>query len=297
MRMIRRYISFLAAVALTLGMCCAPVYGFYYDDPGYDDFGYDSYDYDDYGYDSYSAGSYDRVYDMYGLFSADERSSLDAMCRQYGADCGLDLIIVTAGSTGGKSDMEYADDFYDAHEFGYEGETGVLLLIDMGERQIWISTAGAAIDQFTEERIDSLVDEIAGELADGDYYEGCETFIQHSCRYFTTEVSAGEVRRARGVPLGMICVSLAAAMAIAAGVLYALYRSYVGTMTADHLTYLQENTLSVTRSGDRFLRTTMAVHRLDTANRSRPGGMGGGPGGGVHTSGGGSTHGGGGGSF
>ncbi len=59
---------------------------------------------------------------------------------------GMDVVVVTTDSLGGKSPMAFADDYYDYN--GY-AEDGILLLISMEERDCWISTAGYGIVAFT----------------------------------------------------------------------------------------------------------------------------------------------------
>ena len=52
----------------------------------------------------------------------------------------MDLVVVTANTLGGKSPMEYADDYYDYN--GYTDD-GALLLVSMEDRDWWISTKGS----------------------------------------------------------------------------------------------------------------------------------------------------------
>ena len=58
-----------------------------------------------------------------------------------------DVVAVTVNSTEGKTPMEYADDYYDYNGYGQGSDySGVILLIDMGSREMWISTSGMCID-------------------------------------------------------------------------------------------------------------------------------------------------------
>ena len=94
-------------------------------------------------------------------------------------DTKQDLVIVTTADSGGKSAREYADDFYDEHGFGYEGEygSGALFLIDMDNREYYISTAGSAIGLYSDDEIDDTLDALYDDMRDGNYGEACRDFV------------------------------------------------------------------------------------------------------------------------
>lgn len=101
-------------------------------------------------------------------------SSLDALSEKYKTD----VVIVTTYSVGDKSSMEYADDYYDNNGYGFGvGADGMLLLVNMQDRELWISTCGKAISAFTDAGIDYILDEIYIEMGDGLYAEAFEEFI------------------------------------------------------------------------------------------------------------------------
>ncbi len=108
-------------------------------------------------------------------------STLDTVNQSYG----FDLVIVTTNDTDGKSVMEYADDYYDSN--GY-GKDGILLLVDMGGREWWISTAGKGIDYFSDSTLDYIGSEMAYYLGGGYYLEAFQCFISLTESY----ISMGE---------------------------------------------------------------------------------------------------------
>ena len=89
-------------------------------------------------------------------------SKLDTISNRQG----MDVVVVTAETLGGKSPMVYADDFYD-----YNGycEDGILLLVSMEDSDWWISTAGYGITAFTDAGIEYLGNRFVPSLSDGDY--------------------------------------------------------------------------------------------------------------------------------
>ena len=74
-----------------------------------------------------------RLVDNAGVLSENEEDllldSMTALSDKYGTD----VIIVTTVNTGGKSNRDYADDFYDYGGYGLgAGYDGILLLVNFG---------------------------------------------------------------------------------------------------------------------------------------------------------------------
>ena len=96
-----------------------------------------------------------RVYDFAELLSDSERENIEEKISDASEQSGLDIVVLTVNQMFGKTDREMADDFYDNGQFGFELEgkedSGILLLIDMENRQLYISTAGTGIDYVTDD--------------------------------------------------------------------------------------------------------------------------------------------------
>lgn len=110
-----------------------------------------------------AAGTY--VVDNADLLTDDEEAKLSQVLTQVADTHDIDIVVLTVDSLNGKSAMAYADDYYDYN--GY-GEDGVLLLVNMGQREWWVSTAGKcipAIDSYSVER------SILTALSMGYYYD------------------------------------------------------------------------------------------------------------------------------
>jgi uncharacterized protein len=119
-----------------------------------------------------------KVYDKAELFSTSESQELDKRAEELTEKLKLDIVIVTTNDTEGKSTRAYADDFFDYTGFGYNGsKDGILLLIDMQNRQVYISTSGIGIQYFTDERINSVLDNVYNYLSTKNYAEGASTFL------------------------------------------------------------------------------------------------------------------------
>lgn len=96
----------------------------------------------------------------------------------------FDVVVVTASDVDGKDSMEYADDYYDDYGFGYGPDRdGALLLINMEDREWWISTCGFGITALTDDDIDAIGEEMSQDLSDGDFYDAFVTFADECDRY------------------------------------------------------------------------------------------------------------------
>lgn len=113
------------------------------------------------------------------------QGSIDEIANKYN----LDTVIVITDNTEGKTSMEYADDFYDYNNYGFDSEkSGILLLVNMDAREIWISTTGKAINIFSDTRIDTVVNDITPYLSDGDYEGASSKFLERVDYYGTKGV-------------------------------------------------------------------------------------------------------------
>lgn len=126
------------------------------------------------------------VVDQADLFSARDEEALTQRAAEISDRYQVNLVVVTADSARLSEDTrdksaaawarDYADDFFDYHQYG---EDGVLMLISLDPRQVWISTTGVAIPLFTDARIEHLLDEIFkyADLTGGDYAMAPYIFI------------------------------------------------------------------------------------------------------------------------
>lgn len=129
----------------------------------------------------------ERVFDQADLLDAADEEALQEDIERLTDEVEMDIVIVTVEDAQGKSAQEYADDFYDEGKFGYaaDGETGILFLIDMDHREGCISTAGHAIEAFTDGEIEDMLDDIYPWLAEGRYDQACAEFLRGVKTYGT----------------------------------------------------------------------------------------------------------------
>lgn len=228
------------------------------------------------------------VVDNLGYLSESEIQHLQARIDEIKESYKLDVVILITDNTYGKSSMDYADDYYNDNDYGIDSKhSGLLMLINMQTREVWISTTGRAIDIFTDNVIRSLVNKVTSHLSYENYYYACNTFIDEVTQYakYNDPSYMGRVSRmlrwwpAYVIPL---IISIASTLAIA--------YSSKGKITTSNRTYEESGSFVLTQNTDQYLRETTTRVKIKTESS-------GGGGSTTHRSSSGRRHGGGGGRF
>lgn len=135
-----------------------------------------------------------RVFDDADLFTQTEIDKLNAEANIIARDYDMDIILVTTNDTNGKSSREYADDYYDNNGFGLGTDAdGILFLIDMDNREAYISTSGIGIRYLTDQRIESILEDVFdGGLANGDYYNASKSFLSSAKAYLKSGIPSDQ---------------------------------------------------------------------------------------------------------
>lgn len=112
------------------------------------------------------------VYDDADLFTATEEENIIDECEDFANESEFSLAVVTTYNTNGLPSEDYADFFLD-NLIDSEGwqENSVLLLIDMFNRNVWISTTGDCQLAFSDSEIQAVIDGGYDELSIGFYYD------------------------------------------------------------------------------------------------------------------------------
>ena len=128
------------------------------------------------GYDNLD----DKVFDNADLLSEEEEEQLQQQIQTLAPELSLDLVIVTEDDARGMSAEEYARAFYEINAFGYEtdDQSGLLFLIDMDNSEIFLYTAGTAVDTYPDEVLDEMLDRIIAFMYEDDSYGACGEFLE-----------------------------------------------------------------------------------------------------------------------
>ena len=233
--------------------------------------------------------------DNSGILSSDEAQSLSQRLNEVSESCDMDVVIVTTDSSDGKTSRDYADDYYDQNGYGRgEANSGILLLVNFEESDVWISTAGDAIYIFTDAGIEAMLDNIVPYLSDGDWYGGfneyislCEDYYIHAKEgspYDTDDMPKEE----NGFDMANLLVPIGIGIAagfITTGAMKSKLKSVHFETRANN--YIKSGSYELTHERDIFLYSTVTKTPKPQDN-NRSGGSS------IHTSSGGVSHGGGG---
>ena len=129
-----------------------------------------------------------KVYDYADLFTEEEEETLYTDIMKFIDEMDMDMAIVTISNNPERSAMVYADDFYDYNEFGRgSSNDGVLFLIDMDTREMWISTTGNTKYELEESEIEKVLDKTYAEITREKYFKCASQFIKYSKAYIKTD--------------------------------------------------------------------------------------------------------------
>lgn len=142
---------------------------------------------------SFSVAARDyRVTDDADLLTSGEEEALEEEISRIIAKYSEDIAIHTIDSLGGKSITEYADDYFDQAGYGIgEDSSGLILVICMGERNIYISTSGACGYAIDDYEVEEILDAVYEEATEGNFYDACEAFLWRAEDFLQEEAELG----------------------------------------------------------------------------------------------------------
>lgn len=259
----------------------------------------------------FAAASEQRVYDEASLFSKSQTNSMEGIIEELRGTIKMDVVVLTIDDAQGKTSEAYADDYYDYNGFGTgKDASGVILLIDMDNREIYISTTGKMIKYLTDQRINTLLDSIYTQVAKGDYYRSAIIFLSEVEKYinegipksqYEYDTETGKIKVYRSLEAVEIVLALAVALAVGGIGIAVVKRRYRQKVTVYKYPFKKNGKLELTNQADVFITQNITSHQIDTDHHSSGGSFGGGGSSSgrssTHTSSSGSSHGGGGRSF
>lgn len=231
----------------------------------------------------------ERVYDYADVLTDQEEENLRELIARKEAGIQCDIVLVTVRETV-ETDyvswetgmMNYADDFYDNHNYGYNkvhGD-GVLLLDNWQEGQAgsWLSTCGAVLDRFGDYEIDEVLQAV-GKDVESNPYKAYQSYIELVSRKMSSKISNYPPILILVAPLAVLVIFVLINM-----------RSPLGKESVQANTYVVGGRANIRVQRDDFVRKFVTKRHIPRND----GGSGRSGGGGGHVSSGGVSHGGGG---
>ena len=251
-----------------------------------------------------------QVIDNASLFTPDDVLTMEAIIGRIESDHQVDMVVLTTYDVPDDYSesmwriRDYADDFYDNGGYGMGPDySGMLILLDINNRAIWLSTGGVMIEYINDMREEVILDRAYEHLSYGGYASGVQAALERVEYYMNKGRAEGtfiydEVTGKRlsgmynALTTNEIMLAGGAAAAAALVVYLCVHGSY--NLTGSTYSYDVSSNASVrlSRDDERFVRQFVTRAPRNTGTHSSGGGRSGGSG--VHRSSGGRSHGGGG---
>lgn len=234
----------------------------------------------------------ERVYDYAGVLTDQEEDKLRKLIAKKERQIQSDIVLVTINEAMESPDvswenamMNYADDFYDNNNYGYDivhGD-GVLLLDNWyeGQKGSWLSTCGAVYLKFRNVDVNQVLQAVTDKV-DANPYAAYKAYIE---KVSTKMSGQGE----KTFPAVLILVIPAAALIVFVSMKLV---SQQGKKSVGAATYVAGGRPVMRAQSDQLVRKFVTTRHIERSSGSTGGGSTGGGGG--HVSSGGVSHGGGG---
>ena len=235
--------------------------------------------------------------DNAGLCDSYEASELSSKLLYKSEELQFDIVVVTVNDCEGKTATEYADDYYDYNGYGYgENHDGCLLLVDMSDRYMWLSTTGYGITAITDYGIQYIIDDLTANMHTGNYYDAFNQFAElvsdfvNESRTEQPYDTNHKLRQPAHFSAKNLFIALIAAVIISLIVISMIKKSYKPVRFKSNASdYLVNGSLVLNSSVDDFLYSSVSKTKIESDS--------GGGGSSTHSGSSGTSHGGGGGHF
>ncbi|MGX7124512.1 TPM domain-containing protein [Enterococcus viikkiensis] len=237
--------------------------------------------------------------DQANLLSPEERTELAERADAINEKIKGEVFILTTNNNT-EEPRKFADD--QLRDRIGNNHNGALLLLDMNQREIYLSTSGNMIDFVTDKRRDQLLDDVSSAMSDGNYYQASTAYLTNIKNFVDDGVPGGSYRIDENTgkityyksitPLELAIGVLVASIA-AIGFFVSVRLRYQLKSGTYKYPYRQNAQLDLTERQDQLVNSFVTTRRIPRASNNNGGGGGGSS---THSSGGG-TFGGGGRSF
>lgn len=225
----------------------------------------------------------EKVYDFADLFTDEEEQQLYTKITNYINEYNLDLAVVTIDENN-KTPREYADDFYDYNDFNQQG--GILFLIDMDNRKIYMSTTGQAIKMYNDYRINTALDEVYTYMSDEEYYEGTSSYIDKISNYAKEGIPTSN-KEEKSLTSSIFMSLLIGLIGTAIIISILIFKNKMVRKATTAREYLNKDSIKIQNMGEILISSNTTKHEIDHSSSGSS----------THTGSSGSSHGGGGHSF
>lgn len=202
-----------------------------------------------------------RLFDGADLLTETEERQLLSRMNAVSEKFKVEIVIATFRSIDGYSADEYVEFYYDQYGFGYgASRDGVLLLVDMGQRDYRILSNGLGAAAISRDDIDTIGDAVASYLSDGDYADAFHCFVDE-CEYQISGEINGFPFNASNRLLISLVIGLVVAL-IVTGIMIGQLKSVRKQTAATE--YVKRGSMQVNVARDIFLYRTVSRQKKES---------------------------------
>lgn len=240
----------------------------------------------------------DTVDDQANLLSPEERTELSKQADAINQKIKGQVFILTT-NTNTEEPREFANT--QLKDRVGKDNNGALLLLDMNQREIYLSTSGNMIDYVTDKRRDRLLDDVEAAMKDGNYYQASADYLSNAKDFvddgvpsgsYRIDEKTGKVTYYKSITPLEFTIGLIVAAVAAIGFFISVRLRYQLKTGTYRYPYRQNAQLDLIERQDQLVNSFVTTRRIP-----KPSNNGGGGGGSTTNSSGGGTFGGGGRSF
>ena len=227
-----------------------------------------------------SVNEEEKIYDFADLYTDEEEKNLYSAVYDFYQRRNLDLVIVTINDNF-ESTQEYADDFYDYNNFGYGSDRdGLLFLVDMENRYVYISATGGAMTLYPDNECDMITEQVYTYFSDQNYYDGTYQMIKTLDTYYEISYNDSNIDEYKynTADVNYLYVFIFAIVCTIIGIVILIKRNDLVKVATTSEEYYDKGSKGVHRIKDVVIGHHVTKHAIehDTGSSSHGGGFSGG---------------------
>lgn len=224
------------------------------------------------------------IYDFANLLTDTEELDIYNKAKEFQDNHQQAMVIVTIDKNNKKNAKVYSQDFYDYNDFGinYDKYSGIIFLIDMDTREMYITTTGESILIYDDYRIDKMLDSAYNYISKGKYYESTTAFISSATQYMKKGIpnsnkdkiideNGDYVDRPKEFSIPWIATLCISGIVLLVEIIIFNARNKMVRKATKAGQYLDRNSINYTKRLDTFLTTHTTSYKIDTDTSSSGG--------------------------
>lgn len=212
---------------------------------------------------AYTVEKGQRIYDDANLLTAGDQRHLSERIAGIEKSNNFQLYILTTSDDFGYSSDAYIDSFFlEGHKYAsIISSNSVIVLINMDEREVYISSYGRCKQYLKPDRLQSITDTMGPLLSREEYSNACDVAIGNITNYMNTDYFYFQ-----------IWFQILVACGVSGIIILILAASRGGRCTVNANTYLDQSNSKLKRHHDRYIRTVVTKTKIQTNNTTGGGG-------------------------